>query len=156
DAYLTYAAAQETLRAAQAGVARAEVLQRSVHALADAGLRPGADASRTDAELAVARTQFVQAQQAVEVAGIALAQFVGSQPEQVRINAPKLLQLPPEVGILKFNFAQNPIAEEQRNLVEQKKAEFRIMEKSYVPRLFVQGSAYSRGNGASTTGARLG
>src|SRR5262252_2459366 len=66
DAYLTYAAAQETLRAAQAGVARAEVLQRSVHALADAGLRPGADASRADAELAVARTQFVQAQQAVE------------------------------------------------------------------------------------------
>jgi outer membrane protein len=156
DAYLTYAAAQDTLRAAQAGVTRAEVLQRSVHALADAELRPGADASRADAELAVARTQFVQAQQAVEVAKIVLAQFVGRQPEEVGINAPKLLQLPPQVDILKFNFAQNPIAEEQRNLVEQKKAEFRILEKSYVPRLFVQGSAYSRGSGASTTGARLG
>src|SRR5437870_2015480 len=45
DAYLTLAAAQETVRAAQAGVDRAEVLVRSVRALVNAQLRPGADAS---------------------------------------------------------------------------------------------------------------
>src|SRR5215471_11450908 len=40
DAYLTVADAQETLRAAQAGVDRSQVLVRSVRALADAQLRP--------------------------------------------------------------------------------------------------------------------
>src|SRR5207249_2569667 len=46
EAYLMVAAAQETMRAAQAGVDRAEVLVRSVRALVDAQLRPGADALR--------------------------------------------------------------------------------------------------------------
>src|SRR3989442_2033333 len=64
DAYLTLAAAQETVRAAQAGVDRTEVLQRSVRAQVDAQLRPGADASRAEAELAAARTQLALAQQA--------------------------------------------------------------------------------------------
>src|SRR5262245_27250791 len=46
DAYLTVVAAQETVRAAQAGVDRAEVLVRTVQAQVDAQLRPGAGASR--------------------------------------------------------------------------------------------------------------
>src|SRR5262252_4968267 len=41
DAYLTLVAAQETVRAAQAGVDRAGVLSRSVRSLVDAQLRPG-------------------------------------------------------------------------------------------------------------------
>ena len=156
DAYLTLIAAQETVRAAQAGVDRAEILQRTVRAQADAQLRPGADVSRTDAELAVARTQLIQARQAVDVSRTVLAQFVGLPPEQIGVSAPRLLQLPPDSMIPAFDSAQNPIAVEESDLVEQKKAELRILEKSYVPRFFVQGSAYARGTGASTTGARLG
>src|SRR5438105_10774966 len=68
DAYLTLAAAQETVRAAQAGVDRADVLVRSVRALVDAQLRPGAELSRAEAELAVAQTQVARSQQATEFA----------------------------------------------------------------------------------------
>ena len=68
DAFLTLVAAQETVRAAQAGVDRAQSLSQSVRAQVDAQLRPGADASRTEAELAAARTQLVQAQQAQDIA----------------------------------------------------------------------------------------
>jgi len=56
DAYVTLVAGQETVRAAQAGVDRAEVLSRTIGALVNAQLRPGADASRAQAELAAART----------------------------------------------------------------------------------------------------
>src|SRR5262245_13834796 len=83
DAYLTLAAAQETVRAAQAAVDRAEVLQKTVRAQVDAQLRPGGDASRSEAELAVARTQLVQGRQSVNVAKALLAQFVGIPPEQI-------------------------------------------------------------------------
>ena len=96
DAYLTLVAAQETVRAAQAGVDRAEVILRTINALVNAQLRPGADASRAEAELAAARTQLIQAQQAVEVARATLSQFVGGEPAQIAISAPGLLQLPPE------------------------------------------------------------
>src|SRR5580700_7407316 len=68
DAYLTLAAAQEMVQAAQAGVDRAETVSRTIEALVNAELRPGADASRAEAELAAARTQLIQAQQATDVA----------------------------------------------------------------------------------------
>ena len=61
DAFLTLAAAQETIRTAQAGVDRAGVLLRTITAQVNAQLRPGADASRAEAELAAARTQWIQA-----------------------------------------------------------------------------------------------
>jgi outer membrane protein TolC len=156
DAYVTVVAAEETVRAAQAGVDRSEVLVRSARALANAQLRPGADASRAEAELAAARTQLAQAQQAVAVAKAVLAQFVGLEPQQITVTAPKLLGLPPEQTALQFNASQNPIAAEQNALVEQKKAELQALEKSFAPRFFAQGSAYARGSGANVTGSRLG
>src|SRR2546426_276240 len=155
DAYLTLAAAQETVRAAQAGVDRANVLVRSIRALTDAQLRPGADLSRAEAELAAARTQVARAQQATEVARAVLAQFVGVDPAQITLAAPKLLQLPPSPAPPQFNTAANPIAVEQNAAVEQAKAQLNILDKSYYPRFFTQGSAYARGTGAAIDGTRL-
>jgi outer membrane protein TolC len=156
DAYLTLVAAQETVQAAQAAVDRSDVLQRSVRALADAQLRPGADASRAEAERAAARTQLAQAQQAVDIAKTVVAQFVGLQPQEIVISAPKLLQLPPDQSVPAFDSSQNPITVEQSASIEQKRAELHVLEKSFVPRFFVQGSAYARGSGASVNGTRLG
>jgi outer membrane protein TolC len=155
DAYLTLTAAQETVRAAQAAVDRSDVLLRSTRALADAQLRPGADASRAEAELAAARTQLAQAQQAVEVAKTVLAQFVGVQPTQIVLAAPKLLQLPPDQVVPAFDSAQNPVTSEQNAVVEQRRTELQALEKSYAPRFFAQGSAYARGTGAGIDGTRL-
>src|SRR5205823_4821556 len=90
DAFLTLIAAQETVRAAQAGVDRAEVIVRSTNALVNAQLRPGADASRAEAELAAARTQLIQSQQAVDVARVNVARFTGGEPAQITVTAAKL------------------------------------------------------------------
>jgi outer membrane protein TolC len=156
DAYLTVLAARETVRAAQAGVDRAQVLAQIVRGQANAQLRPGADASRAEAELATAHTQLAQAQQAQDVARALLSQFIGVPPQQIVLSAPKLVQLPPEAPVTPLNVAQNPIAAEQSALVDQRKAELQILEKSYVPRFFAEGSAYSRGTGARIDGMRLG
>src|SRR2546428_4649001 len=155
DAYLTLAAAQETIRAAQAGVDRADVLVRSIRALVEAQLRPGADASRAEAELAAARTQVSRAEQATEVARAVLAQFVGVDPAQITLAAPKLLQLPPSPAPPPFNTAANPIAVEQNAAVEQAKAQLNILDNSYYPRFFTPGSAYARGTGAAIDRTRL-
>ena len=108
DACLTLAAAQETIRAAQAGVDRAAVLLRTITALVNAQLRPGADASRADAELAAARTQWIQAQQAADVARATLAQFVGIEPAQIALDVSHLLQLPPEQDLPAARHRQEP------------------------------------------------
>jgi outer membrane protein TolC len=156
DAYVTLIAAQETVRAAQAGVDRAEVLSRTIGALVNSQLRPGADASRAQAELAAARTQLIQAQQAVDVSRANLSQFVGLEPAQITASAPKLLQLPPQPAMQPLDTAANPLSVEQNAAVEQLRAQLRILERSYFPRFYLQGAAYARGTGAEVNGTNLG
>src|ERR1019366_6430403 len=156
DAWLTLVAAQETVRAAQAGVDRAEVIARTITGQVSAQLRPGADQSRAEAELAAARTQLIQAQQAVDVARATLGQFTGTEPSQIAVVAGQLAQLPQEQAPAALNPAANPIAIEQNGVVEQSRAQLHALARSYFPRFYLQGSAYARGAGAETDGARLG
>jgi len=164
DAYLTMVAAQETVSAAQAGVDRAEAVVKTITAQVNAELRPGADQSRVEAEFAAARTQLVQAQQAVEVSRATLSQFIGTEPSQITVVPGGLLQLPAEESLYPVNAAAstlektaaNPILREQDAVVEQARAQLQALERSYFPRFYLQGSAYARGTGAETNGARLG
>jgi len=156
DAYLTLVAAQQTSLAAQAGVDRAAIIVRTIAALVDAQLRPGADQSRAEAELAAARTQLIQAQQAIDISRATLSQFIGTDPAQIAVVAGSLLQLPPEQAAPILNTAANPLAVEQNAAVEQARAQLRALERSYFPRFYLQGAAYARGTGAETNGDRLG
>ena len=156
DAFVTLIAAQETVRAAQAGVDRAEVIARTIHALTDAELRPGADASRADAELAAARTLSIQAQQSVDVSRVNVSQFVGLPPAQIAVAASRLLELPAEQLPSPLDTAANPIAVEQSAVIDQLKSQLKTLERSYFPRFYAQASAYARGTGAETNGHNLG
>jgi outer membrane protein TolC len=156
DAYLTLVAAQETKRAAQAAVDRATVIVKTTAAQVNAQLRPGADQSRAEAEVAAARTQLIQAQQAIEVSQATLAQFIGVEARQVNVVTGNLSQLPAEHTTAIPDVATNPAAMEQNAALEQARAELRVLERSYFPRFYLQGAAYARGSGAETNGDRLG
>jgi len=156
DAYLTLVAAEQTTLAAEAAVSRAEVIARSTQALVDAQLRPGADASRAAAELAAARTQLIQARQAVAVARASVSQFVGREPAQVVTISERLLQTPPAAPVAPMDLNANPLINEQTAVLAQAMARLRELERSYFPRFYLQGGAYSRGTGAETDGRRLG
>ena len=154
DAYLTLIAAQETVKAAQAGVDRAEVVTKTIGAQVNAQLRPGADQSRAEAELAAARSQLIQAQQAVEISAATLTQFTGAESPAVTPGA--LLQLPPEEAPASLNPTANPSIAEQNAVIEQAQAQLRTLERSWFPRFYLQGAAYARGTGAGVNGQRLG
>jgi outer membrane protein TolC len=156
DAYLTLAAAQETVGAARAGVDRGETILHTIQALVNAELRPGADGSRAAAELAAARTQLIQAEQATEVARATVSQFVGMEPALIAISAPELLQLPPERSAAPLDTAAHPMAREQSAVVEQEQAQLHSLARSYFPRFYLQGAAYARGTGAETDGKLMG
>jgi outer membrane protein len=156
DAYLTLVAAGETVRAAQAAVDRAETLLKTTTAQVSAQLRPGADQSRSEAELAAARTQLIQAQQAIDISRATLSQFTGTDPSKISVITGSLVQLPPEQAPSTLNAAENPILVEQNAAVEQARAQLRALERSYFPRFYLQGAAYARGSGAELNGDRLG
>lgn len=156
DAFLTLAAAQETVRAAQAAVDRADAVLKTVRALVNAELRPGADASRAEAESAAARTQIAQAGQAVGVARANLSRFTGHDPARISLVMAHLADLPADQTPAAFDASANPLIVEQNAAVEQIRAQLRTLERSYFPKFSLQGAAYARGTGAETDGRILG
>lgn len=157
DAFLTLIAAQETSQAARAAVDSWQILEKSAHALVAAQLRPGADESRVQAELALAQTQLAQAEQAIEVAQATLAQFVGIGPSQLHLIPGKLVdQLPAERPEPPLDAATNPLAREQNVAIAQLQSQLKALERTYYPQFLVQGLASARGTGLLSDGARLG
>src|SRR5438128_1346291 len=94
DAFLTVLAAEESVRAARANVDRLNVFANTVRTLVQNQLRPGADQSRSEAELAVANNQLSQAIQIAEVARASLADAIGSAGTSLELAAGSLSAVP--------------------------------------------------------------
>lgn len=156
DAFLRLAAAQETVRAARANVERQEVFANAVAVLVKNQLRPGADDSRAQAELALARIQLIQAQQAERVNRASLAQWLGVSPADVDISAAPLLEMSPSPPAASPVTVTHPLAATQMATVETVRAAQNVLSRSYFPRINFQ-TAYSlRGTGAAANGTPLG
>lgn len=153
DAYLTIAAAEQTLLAARAGVERAKVLDQVVETLAKNELRPGADASRSRAELALAETQSIQAEQSVEVARAALGQVLGVAAATLTIEPGPLLKLPRDVPAPALEAARHPVALAQNAAIEEVRAREKALDRSYFPKFSLEGTSYARGTGIDASGA---
>ena len=149
DSFLTVLAAQETVKAAQAGVARSQVLLTTVEALVLAALRPGVDAEVARAEVAAAQTQVVRGEQAIADAKAVLAGLIGEPRSQLAVTEGNLLTLPSEVPARPDGVTGNPWVREQSAAVDEAKARLRTLDKQWVPRFSLQGTTYARGTGAN-------
>jgi len=154
--YLTAVAAEQALQAAEANVKRWEVFNRSVHTLVDNELRPGVDASRADAQLAMAKSQFYQAQQSEQASLATLAALLGAAGTDLRLDPRKLLDLPPVGALPELAPAENPLARDQMASVRQVQAQEKILSKTDYPRLFVQAEGFARGSEIPSNGAYIG
>jgi outer membrane protein TolC len=155
DAFLRLAAAQETVRAAGANVERQQVFENTVAVRVRNQLRPGADDSRAQAELALARIQLIQAERAEQIARAGLAQWLGVAPADVEIDSESVLTVPPLPSPPPAR-AAHPLAETQMAAVETSRALQHTLSRSFAPRINVQ-TAYSlRGSGARVDGSAQG
>jgi outer membrane protein TolC len=152
DGFLTVLAAQETVTAAKAAVERATVLNQAVEALVRNQLRPGADASRTRAELALARTQLIQAEEAVDVGRAALAQLLGVSLEVIEVEPGPLLQLPADQLLGPSETKHHPSAIAQNLTILEVRARQKALDRSYYPRFYLQAATYGRGTGIQPNG----
>ena len=153
DAYLSVLAAEQTVVAAQAGVDRARAVSEIVESLTRNGLRPGGDASRARAELALAGNRLIQARQAVEVGRAALGQVLGVPAAQVAVVAGKLLEMPPEsAGAAQEPASAHPSAVAQNKGVEEVKAREKALERAWYPKFNLEGASHARGTGVQPDG----
>jgi outer membrane protein TolC len=154
--FLTALAAHQAVVAAQANVDRWQVFAQSVHTLVDNALRPGADASRADAQLALAKTQLFQAQATEQAALATLAALMGMAGNEVRLGAGKLLHLPPVDSLPSLSPADNPLARDQMAAVRQVQAQEKVLNRTDYPRIFLGAEAFGRGSEVSNNGSIIG
>lgn len=152
QAFFSLLASEQVVQAAQANLNRWQVFAKSVHVLVDNQLRPGADASRADAELARARTQLIQAETSERVSRATFADILGMTGINVEVDPGQLLISVPEENIPTLPLGSHPAAAAENALVEQAKAQEQAIDRSFVPRFFTQAALSGRGSGANPDG----
>ena len=152
EASLAVLAGQQRVNASLADVDRREVFAKSVHALVDAHIRPGADASRADAELAAARTRLFLAQRDDKVNSGAFASLLGLAGTTVQIKTGPLLDVPPDQTWAETPLANHPAAITQQRRIEEADARIRVLNHSFYPHFTTEGLLSARGSGEKSTG----
>jgi len=156
NAYLDVVAAHELVSVAQANVSRMQTFADSVHVLVDNKLRPGADASQADAQLALARTQLIQAQTQEKVRLAALADFLELPTQQVKVDPASVLSAPPAADLEATSINTHPAVQEEAALTERQRAQLQVLSRSYAPVFHLLGSISGRGTGLDAQGNFMG
>jgi len=151
NAFLTVVAAQRTVASLQADVDRRNVLGRAVQTLVDNQLRPGAEASRAEAERAAAQTRLIQAQLAVAVGEASLLRVLGLAEGAVAIVADPLTG-PPAADLPAPGEAVHPLTQVHQAAVDQLRAAEAVLAHTDYPRVYLQSSVFARGSGAHPDG----
>src|SRR5439155_25777188 len=128
DAFLTVLAADESVRAARANVDRLQVFADSVRTLVQNQLRPGADESRTNAELAIAKNQLSQASQVADLARVSLAEAIGAPGASLQLTEGSLAAVP-DVDVGRVNPTSHPAAVAEEANVEAVRARERAFDR---------------------------
>jgi outer membrane protein len=153
DAFLTVLAADEAVRATRASVDRLQVFADNVRTLVQNQLRPGADQSRAEAELAVAKNQLSRTVQIAEVARASLADAIGAAGTVPQL-APRSLDTIPEITTEPSDLTSHPAALAGQAAIEIVRARQRTLDRAYYPHVTLQSAFAARGTGAEVPGVR--
>jgi outer membrane protein len=152
SAFFDLAAAQQLVVVAQANVKRLEAFDKATHVLVENMLRPGADGSQADAQLALGRTQLIQAQTQEAIRRAALAEYLqvtGAQPE---VDASQMSAALPPSDPDAGKAIAHPAVVEESALVGQQEAQEHVLDRSYVPVFNILGGVSGRGVGTNMNG----
>ena len=152
--FMNVVRASEQARAQQANVRRMEVVVTAVRGLFNAGLRPGADVSLAEAQLADARNGLIEALQSRDVARVRLAAALGEPNAEFDLVETPIEDstAPPVVLIGTPAFSAHPMAVAQRSAIGVILSQNRVIEKSNYPVIHWMGGLNWRGSGLDTRG----
>jgi len=152
QAFLGVVAAEQAVIAAQADLDRRNVLLQSVQVLVTNQLRPGADASRAEAERAAAETRLLQSQQTLAIGQATLTRVLGLTTGGVAVSGDPLLTRLPAAEIAPAIASAHPLAQVRQAAVDEARAHEDVLARTDLPRVLVQSSVFARGSGASPNG----
>lgn len=145
-AFLAVLGAGQELRVSRSDVRRWRAVDRTVHALVAAQLRPVGDSARVDAELAAARVAAVQAQEALQQAEYRLAEGLGLPRARISLQPGRLSSLLPASATppRQPNPRTHPAVRAQMDRLAAAKARQQAISRRARPRLYLLGAADAR------------
>lgn len=150
-AFLDIVSARQIVKVQQANVQRMEAFSKSIHVLVDNTLRPGADASQADAQLAQARTQLIQAQAQEKARLEALANLLQVSSDQIEVDDSQLLKEAPAMLGQGGQVDAHPFVMQQTANRDQAKEQLHVLNRSWVPNFSLFGSVSGLGAGLTST-----
>ena len=151
DAYLTALGAQQTVVAMRANLTRLEVLQRTVTAQVDAELKPGADRSRIDAEVAAGRNRLVAAEQSLALAKLKIAETIGRPTIDPVLEPLAALPAQPTLSVAP-SATEHPAIIAATQAMKAVELQGAVTDRSFKPRIYFNGALSARGSGANPDG----
>jgi outer membrane protein TolC len=148
DAFLGVLVTDEGVRSARANVDRLQVFANAVGTLVTNQLRPGADESRANAELAIARNQLSQATEAAAIARATLAERIGAAGTTVAVAPGQLSTLPDVQESAPSDVTAHPAAQIDFASIDAVKARERALDRGYLPHINLLAAFSARGSGA--------
>jgi outer membrane protein len=152
SAFLSVVGAERAMASIQADVDRRDLLARRIHTLVDNELRPGAEASRADAESAAARTRFIQARQSLTLAQLTLTRLLGVTAGIARVEAAALLDAIPPDPPKSEGTSMHPTVQIHQAAIDAARAQEDVLARTDLPRVYLQSSVFARGSGADPGG----
>lgn len=152
EAFLSVLTAEGGVQTARADVERRDVLARTVRTLVDNQLKPGAEASRADAERAAAQTRLILAQAGESIARITLARLLALDAGTVVIETGHLFDHAPLAEPGGGALSMHPLVLVHQAAIDEARAQGDILAASNRPRLYLQSSLFARGSGAHPDG----
>ena len=144
----------EQVLASEANVRRFEAFSQMVHSLASAELRPGADASLADAQLADSKNQLIRARLSEELALASLANAVGLGGQAVMIDPGEIAEIsePPDIQKGPPDFENHPFALAGHAAIQTISARAHVYDVMYYPKFRWLGGINLRGAGLNVDG----
>lgn len=152
SAFLSVVQAERALAAARADVERREILARAARTLVENQLRPGAEASRADAERAAAETRAILARRTLILTQADLARVLGVPSGLVTVNASSLLAPAPSSSAVPAAAGEHPLARVTHASVDVARMQEEVLARTFRPRLYLQSAFFARGSGATSNG----
>jgi len=156
NSYLDTVVAVEQLRAARENQTTFSQFAQIVHARVDASLKPGADASLADAQLANAKNDVIRANLAYEIALANLANSMGLGGRSVQIDANGLAGRAEPANLQREMpvFENVPILRTAQAALTTAKAQKHVLDREYFPVFHFLGGVNMRGSGLNVEGRR--
>lgn len=149
EAFFALLASHQEVVAQKANADRMRVFSTSVHSMVDSDLRPGVDASRADAEFALATDKLIQAEQEREIRRAIFAETMGVAGTSVDVEAGPLLTIPGQQAVPKLQpFEYHPLALQQSAIIKSVQARKQVIGHEWRPHITLEAALFSRGSGA--------